>query len=649
MKFKDKLWNLPIGIVLGGYVVFCSINAIVHVAGFYTYPIFEQMDIAMYLIKIAIVWLFKELLVRKDRRFSFAAKLFTMIIACDAIEVFLCTFSNYPTIKNDAVYIMFVCKCILEFCGIASLIEDGKLNVEVYEDFVKLKQNWFIVHGLVIGSFILEACIKYTFFLYLVYLMLIIRFVFFIVVVNYLRKHVFSYQLPIEYEYNPKIRIIKRVGYGVLFIAFICFLFMNYTYKNGDIQLLDENGNVLSEQTSVEDFRNVGYYLPDSNQYSVYLYSVKNLMPSRSGFSRLKYGLINLKTGVSTGPIYNGPLEFDYSGIAYDYDRHFVDLNGKEVLKVPYIVKARTSTRQKILNDLISEGNLNDSERHRLLIWEYSHEDGQFVTTSKNTYFENGVAVYHSYYNDRYGIISENGDLITMPKFRYFSGQRDFEVSMVSNYNNTELDVVNSKGESLLNESPNEIKFYDEARIFIYGLRSGIERLVKYNGEKFEGNFHQVEKCGDIACFAKYDDDIDYDKYTLEAFYGDAELIFSSDKYSKCFAKADSDGKLNYFILTSREDDNYRQYLADLNGNLIVSEGYKDISRSDEYDTFWAVREDDKLDIIRLDGSVINTEYYYCQLSGDRSQARIKESKESNLYNYIDTNGNLEPAWYEEQ
>ena len=80
--------------------------------------------------------------------------------------------------------------------------------------------------------------------------------------------------------------------------------------------------------------------------------------------------------------------------------------------------------------------------------------------------------------------------------------------------------------------------------------------------------------------------------------------------------------------MTSREDDNYRQYLADLNGNLIVSEGYKDISRSDEYGTFWAVREDDKLDIIRLDGSVINTEYYYCRVTDDRSQACIKESKE---------------------
>ena len=48
MKFKDKLWNLPIGIVLGGYVVFCSINAIVHVAGFYTACIKESKESNLY-------------------------------------------------------------------------------------------------------------------------------------------------------------------------------------------------------------------------------------------------------------------------------------------------------------------------------------------------------------------------------------------------------------------------------------------------------------------------------------------------------------------------------------------------------------------------------------------------------------------------
>lgn len=441
---------------------------------------------------------------------------------------------------------------------------------------------------------------------------------------------------------NKLPRIDKKYRYAIYVCLFICFLFMRNTYVEGDNQLIDENGNVLSDQKSVDSMYCVQHIPYNSNEKElIFQYNKCNLMPSWSMFYDEKYGLINIETEQNTGAIYEEYLSFDKEGIAYDYDRHFININGEEVIKVPYIVKAKASYRQMILNKLLDYSDTNDNGRHTFITTEYEYCYGcdKFVRSSGNTYFANGVASYHADLNDKYGLMSEDGSLVTLPKYSLLSGKRDFEVSLVIDYNCTGFDVINQRGESIITSSPSSVHFYDEIRMIGCNTDLGGE-LYTFDGEKIEGFFRHIDDTGDVTCFIKEEDS--EDNNSLEVYFGDSELIFSSNLYKDCYSHADKNGNINYLVV---EDKNNMYSLIDLDGNLICPDSYTRIKSTGDYNTFVGVKDNRQLDLLYLDGTVIKTYYTYV----DIEKGQIKVCNSQKLYNYIDFQGNINmDEWFED-
>lgn len=746
MKIINKLQKLSIEKVFYIYISFNLINLLIHIAGFYSYPMFAQMDYAIYLVKIGIVYWLRHLLLKKDDLFIAEARMFKGIMIFDFIELFVSVFA-YSYKAPSVIYLTFAIKAVLDYCIFTSLISnESNKSYDIISE-KQYKRLWIVLNISIVGVFIYQMFARKTIILLCLCALILIRFyaqIYFTYsfwnVVNskqgqalrhptFIEKVIiFMFAETIDYDeqsttsINPesqdfsytgktdhetcefskdesnskndedsnntsiktgfaaidendyelknlerhhyrqniftKIKnshfinklvdrlphIDKKYRYTAYLCLFICFLFMRNTYKEGDNQLIDDNGNVLTSQKSLEQMYHEDNDYFDDNEVPVYQYSKCNLMPSWSMFYHEKYGLINIETGSNTGAKYDDRLWFDKDGIAYDYNRHFINLNGEEVIEVPYIVKAKSSFRQMILNTLLDYSDTSDSNRHKFLISEYSNESGKFVETTNNTFFENGVAAYHTDYNDKYGLISEDGNLVTLPKYSYISGMFNFEVSSVIDYNYTSFDVINNKGKSVIGDAPSSVRYHEEAKLISCATDYG-EELYKYDGTQIEGLFTFWGRKGDVDCFIKYSD---YKESSSElvVFYNDSDPIFISDLYLFCYAYADDNGDLNYLVA---EDKNEKYSLIDLDGNLICPGSYSEILKTPEYDTFIGIGDDERIDILHLDGSVIETDYIFAddrKIKSDSILVNIQGDKTQ--FNYIDLEGNLLGDWFTE-
>lgn len=702
------------------YILFNLINLIIHIMGFFSYPMFAQVDYVLYLTKIAIVFLVRKALLKKDSLFLKEARMFKGIIICDCIELFVSVFA-YSDGAFLVIFLTFTLKVLLDYIIFSSFINKGikeayeRISEHLSKRLRTYKKYWHVLNSSILGVLIFQIFAKKTFILMFFFALVLVRFFaqinFIYLIWNKVIKqhsttidHYYyekrdaklvsssnhdddshiktgfaavdemdyefkiikkSNQVQDEFQKQSKLknrhilqkiknfslmkklinkfpRIDKKYRYAIYGCLFICFLFMRNTYIEGDNQLTDENGNILSDQESV-DTMYCAQYIPrhSDEKEQVYQYNKCNLMPSWSMFYDEKYGLVNIETGLNTGAIYEEDLAFDKEGIAYDYDRHFINLNGEEIIKVPYIVKAKTSFRQMIVNKLLDYFDIY--ERQIFGVKDRCNESGKFVLSSNHTYFANGVTSYHTDLNDKYGLMSEDGNLVTFPKYSCISGGRDFKVSMVINYNRTALDVINSKGESLVESTPHHIEFYDAPQIFKCETHQGDE-FYTYDGEKIEGSYYQIDRTGRVTCFI-YDNPEDK-SWTLEVYYYGSELIFTSDLYYYCYSYPDENGKINYLVVV---DNNNMYSLIDLEGNLICPDSYKEIKNTRDYNTFVGIKQNGQLDLLYLDGTVIKTYYTYVNITYEGDLIEVCNPIPKNLYNYIDLQGNIQmEEWFED-
>jgi hypothetical protein len=422
----------------------------------------------------------------------------------------------------------------------------------------------------------------------------------------------------------------KKVRLCIYAIFFICFLLMRNYYVEGDQQLTDADGNVLTNQKSVDRIYMVNSY-PSEDEKRIYQYSKRNLMPSWSIFFHKKYGLINIDTADNTGAKYNDCLIFDKTGIAYDYDGHFIDFSANEVMNVPYIVKARTSYRQEALNKL---WQMIDEGKHYINNGVYYDVFGEFVWSSDHTYFANGVAQYHTYYNDRFGLIRDDGNLITLPKFSNGDGDHDFIVSTVLDYNRRKMYVINSAGEPISDINPYFVEYCDSANIVLIND----EYLYSYDGRLID-EAHFTRKTGSFFIARFNRTDTTTGKVTLEVYYGDAKRILSSDRYADCMHCLDDNNEL---ICVIAETKNGRYSLIDLDGNEIGSGNYIEIKYTAESDTFLGIDSDGRIDILHTDGRVIETDYILADKERDiTDNIPVKKQDDRTQLYYIDLEGNL--------
>ncbi len=93
LNIKNRINSLSIESAFYIYISFNLINLVIHILGYYSYPMFAQFDYCLYLVKIGIVVFLRYLLHKKDFRFSLERKLFKAIIVLDAIELFISIFA----------------------------------------------------------------------------------------------------------------------------------------------------------------------------------------------------------------------------------------------------------------------------------------------------------------------------------------------------------------------------------------------------------------------------------------------------------------------------------------------------------------------------------------------------------------------------
>ena len=93
------------------YILFNLINLIIHIMGFFSYPMFAQVDYVLYLTKIAIVFLVRKALLKKDSLFLKEARMFKGIIICDCIELFVSVFA-YSDGAFLVIFLTFTLKAL---------------------------------------------------------------------------------------------------------------------------------------------------------------------------------------------------------------------------------------------------------------------------------------------------------------------------------------------------------------------------------------------------------------------------------------------------------------------------------------------------------------------------------------------------------
>ena len=687
MKVMDKIKFSRISIGLYVFAGFSLINLLIHLIGFYLFPLFSQFDYLLYiakiLIDIALYNTFKE-----SKAFLKETKWLRVILYLDIIELFISFFS--PGMNNVGVLyigILIILKFALEYRIFGLLIKDGtgyaydRINTRLSDKIQKYNRKWIVINGLIVVAFISEFPIRKTLLVAVICILFTAKIIFEIFISIYLFNKCFNYQGPVfdrkniptiellrfyeldkidaeiheESKTKPKknikfpnlhIHIDKRITYCACLLIALLFAFMRFTYIEGDMDILDENENVVSERKTVSEvwFRNYYDYPYGNVDEEIVQYNVCNRMPSWSCFYKEKYGLINLKTGVDTGAIYDEPLAFDSEGIAYDYNGHFVNTSGEKIKKVPYIVNAKTSERQYLLYLLLDKSNSNDKNRHHFIFMPSTNEIGGFLLSGDYTYFANGVACYHSDLNDKYGFISDDDDILTLPVFSYVSGKQNFKISLVINYNNTELDLIDSKGQSLAGGNITEVLFCDDEELVSFRYKNIYESdsLMTYDGKIFDDSYfyRKVEGTGDLEVFYKTNKEDDSDS-SLICFYRDNTPILTLDSYYDCYACADENNIIEFVVL--EKDDKYS--IIDLDGNVVTDYDYEDIIRTADPYTFIGIRNENQFDLIHLKGSTETYDYSYVEINKDKTEVFIKKSDGSELTNYMDLDGNILELW----
>lgn len=666
LNIKNRINSLSIESAFYIYISFNLINLVIHILGYYSYPMFAQFDYCLYLAKIGIVVFLRYLLHKKDFRFSLERKLFKAIIVLDAIELFISIFAYRYAHTYYIIGLTLSLKVVLDFCIFTSLLKKGKkkaddsLNAPLLKEFTAMMTYWNAVNiSIVVISFFI-AFTRLSFVIISVYALAIERSGYQIYLIKKLWSNV--YKQPeselIEKKNasgNSSNKIIifafKTLRYGIYACLFIALMLLRNSYTEGSLPLTDYDGNVVTIQKTLDDLskeHESHYYTGDN----VYQYNACNKMPSWSIFYHEKYGLINATTGENTGAKYDDYLFFDDAGIAYDNDRHFIDRSGKEVLKVPYIVNANTSYRQEFFNILMkafsdkkSYFKWVDNFRSECVSYfewylKQNHNDNKFVLDYDHNYFEKGVAAYYTEYNGKYGLIKDDGTLITLPKFSEIDGCNDFEVSTVKGYYGWTTFVIDSTGRKLPIKNSFYYKYYKEARLIFAG-----DYLYSFDGNRIdEGYFEYIEYCGDLTCFIKKGDH-PKEKGTLVVYYGNAELLFSSDQYDYCYARADENGAITYMV--AHNENGY--VLIDTEGRLICPNTYSHFVVTEDFNTFLGIDSDSRIDILRLDGTIIRTDYRIVDWRPISSTYQVRKMDDVNLYNEMDLNGNLLGEWIEDE
>lgn len=413
----------------------------------------KEMDMILYVAQIVLFVFIYRIASQKTSNYCDITKIRRILkayIICEIATLYIILMSgNVISILTDVmIVLLFVIKQVLEFL----LYYRALWDVTDYctrADFLHERQLaarrikiWIFINALLIVSLLPLMCFKVSKILYFIFFVIFVR--------TWIEIRISKYIGELsdgKSENNLSIRTLfciklsKReivntiIGAGLVGLTLI----LRFTYIDHDVEM-------------EYDERSLEYHYLDRGDNTLYFNS--NLMPSWTGFCDRRYGVHNLETGNDTGAIYKGELFFDRNGIAWDHDRHLIDIYGNELIETPSVMNLQKSNSQKTLDEFIKMCCENDLYQ---VDTDYVYGGFKGIKSDYSPYefFHNGIGCYYSDFYDRYGFISENGEAVTSPKYRYIrvysSSSDDYPLAFVEEEDGNH-NILNKEGKELLDE-----------------------------------------------------------------------------------------------------------------------------------------------------------------------------------------------------
>ncbi|WP_143008428.1 hypothetical protein [Pseudobutyrivibrio sp. YE44] len=488
-----------------GLKIFCWTNFLVvsmHIISSIIPFISQELEILIYLLKITIFCcLYKVFSTYREDEFSSIANMIKISIICDCLELFIYSYAtDFTKPIRIVLYISLILKIFADYyicykvLDHASLLGWEKRRTQAGNCAFD-KKCWLFIHVPIILNgiwhFFFGSLSSLVTLLLLFFVRRMIEFGF----IGEAAEVLAEVPLKDEEKINKVRTFSKKKKIGLVAIAgcFSLFFMLYYSYGGGEYHIEDDEGNILSSQTSSN-------YASQPSE-DVYQYSQCNRLPEWTGFQSKRYGLVTVKNGHNTGAIYKDYLEFDSDKLAWDYDGHFIDITGKEILNVPYIIKMQKSMKQRFIDSTIKESCQLErflyEDGHRL----YDSYDisgpfviGVYKDSQSDTYFKNGVAVYNCDFLNRGGVINDKGKFTILPKYRYIKASDDYRVFVVEKSDN--LYVINTSGKQLMDDC-DRIDNIDTDKGLIYYRAKDLDnengetkyKIIDFNGNKVEGEY----------------------------------------------------------------------------------------------------------------------------------------------------------------
>ena len=601
MIIKNKIMNLGLR---NGVLVFAAsflMNILVHLLGHYVYFITKEVDLIIYAIEILGFCIsYKAIRLSKVNNLSLVCIILKGIIIAECISCFI-----YAT---DGCLILLLLPCtiakyILEFCFYIALLATTKYalkdsllrntDYKIFESYSETCGNYigtWIAHHVFGVIFLIAAFYsRYTPFFILLLLYLVRRIV--------LMYRMIKILAIVEENAVPKETVLdnnstnrtpfcffsKVIKYGflaILTVLFIVYLVLKNTYT-GDMYLVDAEGNLVTEQKAI-NYLAIDFGTDKTDE--IYQYKVKNMLPGWTLESDSKYGLLNIETGDNTGPIYDERLEFDYEDLAWDGNGHIINTSGEVAVTLPSHVMKKRSEHQRLIDNLLfhlyseSDSNLYKNENHNYML------KGPMVCDCH--FFTEGIGIYYCDLNGKYGLISDDGKIITDPIYDYAHSSNASEylnkgkctiiTARINRYGKSYYYYINNKGETILVEDPDHKINVEEVNAdlgyLVYSESSDnyeSYKFITFDGEILSDQYRIVNGLdlslyGNYVATAQSKNKKDLNTYAIGK---GGKVLFKSDQYTTYLYWEYYHEHINYLIAKNR-NGNYE--LINLEGEQII-------------------------------------------------------------------------------
>lgn len=440
---EERITRLPpfMFFVYWGFSIF---NFWIHYNNYYKGGLSDTDDYILYAIEIAIC-IAVIIVTGKYSCFSGIPIIMKAMIFVDWLQVLISitvTDLNFWFKAGSWYNLITLAAVLYVFTVAAKLLLDCFLYKELMYDKTQYT-IWFISNAVIL-IFAVIMIFRYWF-KYLIFAAMFFRYFYALLRIlgSYYEKYInWEESFFRRLSYKKISNKVRLAALAFCFFASMLFLWLCFDKTEGKYVLTSNDGqysvkSMYDSFISSED-RN---YVEDEN---VVEYCVSNRMPEWTGFQRKWYGLFDVNNGVITDTVYKGWLNFDASGIAWDYNGHFIDIEGNELITVPSVILKRRSARTGFYNDVLDfygghprtrrfvtiNGEFidiygiaqGDDNYYRDTTWHGEVvQDGNIAKNVSEDYFSNHLAIFYSEVDGAYGVINDQGEVTVEPIITKYS------------------------------------------------------------------------------------------------------------------------------------------------------------------------------------------------------------------------------------